>query len=354
MALRISLVAPVWYPVPPPGYGGIETVVSLLADGLAARGHDVTLFASGDSRTAARLVSPVGAAPGPVAGVGGEPALDAYHSLAAYQGSVDADVIHDHAAFIGPALGALADGPPVVHTVHGPWTDTTRRFYRLVADRVHLVAISGAQRAESGGVPHHAVVPNGIDVGSFPCVPRDEREDYLVFIGRSGPQKRPDAAIEVARRAGAPLKLVTKRKEQSERRYWDERVAPMLGPDVEVLEGLGHDDKAAVLCRARAMVFPIDWSEPFGLVMVEAMACGTPVVASPSGAATEVVEEGVSGRLCPTLEGMAEAVSAIDDISAEGCRAWVERRYSAEAMTAGYLELYEALVERRSLATAAG
>jgi glycosyltransferase involved in cell wall biosynthesis len=331
--VRIAQIAPVWFAVPPTGYGGIELVVSLLTDGLVDRGHDVTLFASGGSQTKARLVAPMDEPPDPA--LLGNVWFEAFHSLSAYLHAGEFDAIHDHSGIIGPALGALLDDhPPVLHTLHGPWTEPSRRYYSLVHERVHLVAISAAQRADHPGIRYAGVVHNGIDLPAYPLV--EKKDDFLVYIGRSNPDKGPTIAIEVARRAGLPLAMIVKRNEPFERAYWDEMVAPTLNDEVEVFESVTHATKTDLLSRARAMVFPIQWPEPFGLVMVEAMACGTPVVACPAGAAVELVEEGVTGFLRDSMDDLAAAVAQVERCSPQACRERVARHFSAEAMVTGY------------------
>jgi glycosyltransferase involved in cell wall biosynthesis len=206
----------------------------------------------------------------------------------------------------------------VVHTLHGPWTEPSRRLYRLLAPRVHIAAISAAQRDDNPAIPYAGVVHNGIDLTQYPlCIDKD---DFLVSIGRSTPDKGPAVAIEIARRAGLPLAMVVKREEPFERAYWDEVVAPRMNDEVEVYEGLSHERKVDLLCRARAMVFPIQWNEPFGLVMVEAMACGTPVVARPAGAAIEVVDDGVTGFLRQSVDELVDAVARVGECDPAACR----------------------------------
>jgi len=339
--VRIAQIAPVWFSVPPAGYGGIELVVSLLTDGLVDRGHDVTLFASGGSQTKAQLVSPMEEPPDPA--LLGNVWYETFHSLSAYLQAGEFDAIHDHSGIIGPALGALIGGrPPVVHTLHGPWTEPSRRYYSLLHDRVHLVAISAAQQADNPTIRYAGVVHNGIDLPTYPMV--DRKDDFLVYIGRSNPDKGPTIAIEVARRAGLPLAMIVKRNEPFERAYWDEMVAPTLNDEVEVFEAVTHETKTDLLSRARAMVFPIQWPEPFGLVMVEAMACGTPVVACPAGAAVELVEEGVTGFLRDSIDDLAGAVGEVDRCSPTACRERVSRHFSADAMVTGYEKILSDLV----------
>ena len=335
--MRIAQIAPPFLTVPPDGYGGIELVVAHLADGLVARGHDVTLFASGGSHTSARLHSPLERAPGPTAL--GDGYLNLAHLVDAYQRCGGFDVIHDHTA-LGVAIAAAADvRPAVVHTLHGPWTDSAKAFYGRVDHRVALVAISEAQRSMNDAVKYAGVVPNGIDVDSIPF--RDDKDDYLVFVGRCNPEKGPEIAVEVARKVGLPLVMVVKRSEPHEQAHWEAVVEPVLTGDEAIHDDVAPGDLAPLVAGARAMVFPIQWEEPFGLVITEAMACGTPVITRPYGAATELVDDGVTGFLCETVDDMVDAVGRLDTISAAACRERVERRFSKDAMVDGYGQIFE-------------
>jgi glycosyltransferase involved in cell wall biosynthesis len=337
--VRIAEIAPPWIPVPPEGYGGIELVVDLLAGGLRERGHDVTLFAPEGSRSAAEVVSPL---PAPSATSIGDPWVEAYHALVAYRRADHFDLVHDH-TFLGPALAAMRkDGLPVVHTLHGPWEGQACAYYELVHDQVHLVAISHAQRRANASVRYAATVANGIDLDRYP-LGDDRREDFLVYIGRSNPDKAPELAVEVAHRAGLPLKLVVKRREDAERDHWEREVEPRLNGSEEVLADIDHEEKLDLLRRGRAFVFPIRWEEPFGLVMVEAMACGMPVVATPRGAAAEIVVDGETGFLRDDLDGLVEAIAEVDGISPGACRTRVAEHFSGEAMVAGYEQLFQEL-----------
>jgi glycosyltransferase involved in cell wall biosynthesis len=343
-SLRIALVAPPFLPVPPPAYGGIERVVAMLADGLVARGHEVTLFAGPGSRTRARLVVPLDAAP-----LLGDPASSAdeqYHAAAAFVAAEQFDLVHDHTS-LGPLLGAmLYPRVPVVHTLHGPWTAPSKRLLGLLDGRVHFVAISDAQRRANLAVRYSGMIYNGVDLAAHPF--RAKKERFLVYVGRVSPEKRPELAIDIARLAGLPLTMIVKRSEPAEQAYWDHVVLPRLGADVEVLDQPPHDVKVDVIGRAQAMIFPIDWPEPFGLVMTESMACGTPVVARPLGAAPEVVEEGVTGFLRSTIAGMAEAVGEARRLSPYACRARAERLFSADVMVDSYERLYRTIAGIRA------
>jgi glycosyltransferase involved in cell wall biosynthesis len=340
--MRIAEVAPPWIAIPPEGYGGIELIVDVLARGLQARGHDVTLFAPEGSTSPAEVVSPL-----PPAGASaiGDAWHEAYHAVSAYQRADEFDLIHDH-TFLGPALAGMRHGrPTIVHTLHGPWDARTSAYYELVHQRVHLVAISETQRRANDDVRYAAVIPNGIDLDRYP-LHDGERDRYLVYIGRANRDKAPELAVELAHRAHLPLRLLVKRAEPAEQRYWNDKVLPRLGPHDEVLDEIGHDEKVELLQRARAFVFPIRWEEPFGLVMIEALACGTPVVATPRGAATDIVENGISGYLCADLSSLASRLQHVEEISPQSCRARVEQHFSADAMLDRYDQLFHALTRK--------
>ena len=333
--MKIAEIAPVWTTVPPKGYGGIELVVSELTESLVERGHDVTLFASGGSSTSAKLCSPFAEPPG--IGCEDGPAKDLYHATSVFLRAQEFDIIHDHSS-VGPWLGATINDVPVVHTLHGPWTPWVKHQFALVDGRVHVVAISRSQAAENPEINYAGVVPNGIDIDAYPF--RRDKEDFLLFVGRSNADKGPELAVEVAKRAGMPLVMVVKSNEPHEEEHWRREVEPRLTGTETVLSEVSHEVKVDLMGRARALVFPIQWSEPFGLVMVEAMACGTAVIATPRGAATEVVSDGQTGWLCRNPEAMVSALSRIDAISPDDCRARVGELFSTASMTDGYEEVF--------------
>lgn len=340
--MRVAEIAPPWLPVPPSGYGGIEMVVDLLARGLEREGHDVTLFASDGSESTARVVTPL-----PAVGADqiGAAMPEAHHVAVAYQHAHEFDVIHDHTT-VGPAVGALlGDGPPVVHTLHGPWNESARGYYAAIDPHIHLVAISETQRRANSDARYAATIPNGIDLDAYP-LGTEPREDFLVYIARATPDKAPDLALEIAHRAGLPLKLVVKRSDTDEQRYWEREIEPLLQDSDEVLKDLSHEAKVDLLRRGRAFIFPIRWEEPFGLVMVEAMACGMPVVATPRGAATELVDDGTTGFLRPDTDGLVEALAGTDRIDPGACRARVEAEFSASTMARRYEGLFATLATR--------
>lgn len=334
--MRIAEIAPPWFSVPPAGYGGIEWVVALLADGLADLGHDVTLFASGGSVTKAKLHTVFDDPPG---GPNiGKVYYDVVHALAAYQCRDEFDVIHDHSGIIGPCIGAHVE-QPVVHTLHGPFTDEAKRIYRLLSPPLHVVAISEAQRAGCPELDYAATVYNGIDLARYPF--RDTKEDYLLFLGRINREKGPEVAVEVAARAGMKLVMAVKMAEDQEKEYWRTVVEPRLTGSEEIIGEITVEEKADLLGRARAVLFSIQWPEPFGLVMTEAMACGTPVISFAYGAAPEVIADRRTGFLVGTVDEMVAAAGRVSEIDPAACRAHVAERFSAEVMVAGYEEIFE-------------
>jgi len=340
--VRIALLSPPWIPVPPSGYGGIEWIVSLLADELVARGHDVTLFATGDSKTSAdlRYVFDVG----PVAQM--HQALPySMHVGAAYQHIAEEaragrryDVVHDHTAWLSLAFAPLIP-TPVVHTLHGAAIEAERDFFHLVRNNADFVAISQYQTRTFTRIQITDVVPNAVDVSSYPF--NADKDDYLLSLGRIARDKAQHLAIEVAKRSGMPLVLAGKIDPGEDWTYFDEMILPHVDGQNVRFEGEVPDDrKRELFAGARALVFPIQWDEPFGLVMIEAMACGTPVIATPYGAVPEVVTDGVNGFIASSVDDMVEAVKKIDGISPEVCRAVVEQRFAPSVMTDGYEAVY--------------
>jgi glycosyltransferase involved in cell wall biosynthesis len=290
--MRIAILSPVWFAVPPSGYGGIEWVVSLLADGLVDAGHDVTLFASGDSRTKAKLAAVFEQAPSSQIG---RSLPELRHALSCFTRDGEFDVINDHAGPLSIALGGLVD-TPLVHTVHGPLNGEPGAVYEQLgqlAPDVGLISISLNQRRPRPDLNWAGNCPNALDLQLYPCKPH--RGDYLLFLGRMSPDKGAHRAISVAMETGLPLKLAGKKQDRKELAYFEQLVEPHLVGGIEYLGEVSHGQKVELLQNARATLFPIEWEEPFGLVMIEAMACGTPVIATRHGAVPEVIEDGRSG-----------------------------------------------------------
>jgi glycosyltransferase involved in cell wall biosynthesis len=345
--MRILEIAPPWFSVPPTGYGGIEWIVALLADGLVESGHDVTLLASGGSISLAEVDSIFDAPPSKRIG---DPWHETRHVVAGYLRRHEFDLVHDHTGTTGPALGALIDGPPVVNTLHGPWTDEVGPLHALLAPRLNLVAISHDQaRRAPAGVPVAAVIPNGIPIESFPVRPdRRTGDGYLAYVGRANAEKGPEVAVEVACRLHRPLKMLVKINEPAEQAYWRDIVTPHLhGADVQLLGDLSKTQKVRMLADADATIFPAQWPEPFGLVMAESMACGTPVVGYGDGAVAEIVLDGETGFVVPPgdVDALSAAVTRVAEIDPLACRARVEQHFSGERMVAGYVALFEHLTD---------
>lgn len=344
--MRIAQIAPPWLLVPPEGYGGVERLVGNLTEGLVDRGHDVTLFAPSGSRTQGRLVSPFEHTP-----LRTDPtAVDdnLFYMLSAYLAADQFDVIHDHTqSRVGPALGSMLGGnPPVVHTLHMPWTPIRERILGRIDDRIHIVASSWSQAGMNTDIRYAGMIYAGIDLDAHPL--GDEKEDYLIFIGRCSFEKGPDIALDVARAADRPLVMVLKRGEREEWEFFEQEVRPRLRECDRVFEQPPHVDKIRLLQRARATLFPIRWEEPFGQVMVESMACGTPVIAMRRGAALDLIVDGETGFLCDTPEQMIEAVRDASDLSPHACREHVSATFSSSMMVENYERLYTSLVARQA------
>ncbi|HEV8638900.1 MAG TPA: glycosyltransferase family 4 protein [Chloroflexota bacterium] len=349
--MRIAQAAPPFEPVPPKTYGGTERVVHTLTEELVRRGHEVTLFASGDSRSSATLFPVV------------DQALwhrdPPYDDLAPFWSLVigklwrrldDFDVVHSHLdCFAFPF--ARAAPRPVVTTLHGRLDlPELQPVYREFAD-VPLVSISDAQRRPVARANFVATVYHGIDLHEYELHRRPG--EYLAFLGRVSPTKGLDVAIRVARRVGMPLKIAARlplpdgyvpdAKRDAE--YYENVVKPLLaGPDVEFVGEVGGREKCEFLGNAAALLFPISWPEPFGLVMPEALACGTPVIALRHGSVPEVLAHGQTGFVCDDEDGMVEAIGRLGELDRAHCRAEAERRFSPSAMAAAYERVYEQLV----------
>jgi glycosyltransferase involved in cell wall biosynthesis len=337
--LRIAQVAPLFESVPPRLYGGTERIVSYLTEGLVRRGHQVTLFASGDSVTDARLVA------GTAVALRSNEVRDwvPYH-LAQLRAVIDRsgafDVIHNHMDYVGFPM-MVATATPLVTTLHGRLDLPDLPAVFDAFSEARLISISDAQRIPFAGARWCGTVYHGIPPSRYALGPGDG--GYLAFIGRISPEKCVDSAIRVARATRMPLKVAAK-VDRADDEYFRAVIQPLLGGDVEFLGEIGGEEKVRLLRDARALLFPIDWPEPFGLVMIEAMSCGTPVIARRRGSVTEVLDEGVTGFVCDDEDEMVAAVGAVGAVDRGTCREVFMRRFTDERMIDDYERIYAAVV----------
>ncbi|HEU4929792.1 MAG TPA: glycosyltransferase family 4 protein [Candidatus Krumholzibacteria bacterium] len=340
--MKIAQVAPLYESVPPSLYGGTERVVSYITEELVKEGHDVTLFASGDSITRARLIAPCARSlrldPEQVDPMAPHTILlDQVFARAA-----EFDVVHFHIDYLHFAMSRLAQIPNVT-TLHGRLDLPQSHVLLGHFDDMPLVSISDAQRRP---VPHArwvGTVYHGLPENLYSFHHRPE--EYLAFVGRISPEKRLDRAIRIARKSGLMLRVAAK-IDKVDQVYFHRTIEPMLdGPGVEFVGEIGEKDKDDFLGNALALLFPIDWPEPFGLTMIEALACGTPVIAWPCGSVPEVIDDGDTGFICRSIDEAVRAVARVGSLSRQRCRVVFEERYSASRMARDYVRVYEQLLE---------
>jgi glycosyltransferase involved in cell wall biosynthesis len=337
--LRIAVVAPPWVPVPPPAYGGTEAVVDRLCRGFQQRGHEVLLWTIGDSTCPVPKGWLYPRADGFQIG---SLLVELRHVLHAYDHLVDYDIVHDHSV-LGPFHAERYPDLPVVTTNHGPFNVALNDVYRALQHRVALIAISHHQASTANGVRVDRVIHHGLDPEAFAV--GDGGDGHFLFLGRMTPDKGARDAALVAKEAGVPLLIAAKMREPAEREYFDQRVRPLLDDQVRYVGEVDHQRKVALLGGARALLNPIRWPEPFGLVMIEALACGTPVLAFPEGAAPEIVDHGVTGFMCRDRDDMVERVGDVDRLDRGACRAAVEGRFSTARMVDEHLELFASVID---------
>lgn len=343
MPLNIGILAPPWIPLPPPSYGGIELVVTGLARELAGRGHAVTVLAApGSELRGVRVVTALRQLPSTI----GDSHAERAHVRAVANAFAGCDVVLDHSGLPGIVENSRW-ARPWAHVVHGPMTREMRALYRkahwAIPD-LELIAISNSQRYLAPELPWLHTCHNGMDLDGV--VFEAASGDHLAFLGRMSPEKGVVHAIEIARQAGVPLKIAAKCREAAEIAYFERAVEPRLGGEIEWLGELGAAEKFELLRRSRALLFPIQWNEPFGLVMIEAMAAGTPVLATPRGSVPEVVRDGVTGHVSADIATLSRAAATLDDGMRPSCRAHVERNFSVGRMTDAYEHALHLLLTR--------
>ncbi len=343
--MKIAIVVPPWFEVPPQGYGGIEVIVSLLADGFVDKGHQVTLFTVSSSKTKAHMFKIfdeemrfyLDEPPSSFLNT----ALT--HSLASYLeiSRGEYDIIHDNTWKEGLCSATFMD-IPVVHTLHGPFNEENKRFYSLFKDhsRIHFVTISNYQQTCLPGLNYIATVYNGINFPEYPY--SEKKEDFFFYIGRFNDEKAPHLACEVAEKLGAKLILAGKVNEKAERSYFAKYIKPHMSDKIEFVGELGHwsKKKMALFCHGKAFLYPIQWDEPFGITMAEALACGTPVVTFRRGSAPEVVAHGETGFVVETMDEFVDAVKHVNEINPRKCRERAEKMFTARTMVDNYERVY--------------
>jgi glycosyltransferase involved in cell wall biosynthesis len=343
--MRIAQIAPLWERVPPPAYGGIELVVGLLTDELVARGHEVTLFASGDSITSAKLESIHPQALRLDSKIKEYGIYELLQLAQVYERAGEFDLIHSHMGCAALPYSKLTP-TPTVHTLHGVFTPDNEKMFSYAKNQP-FVSISNAQREERLGLNHVATVYNGVDVSMHHFFPEADDPAYLAFLGRMSPEKGPHHAIEIAKATGLPLKMAGK-VDPVDAEYFASQIEPHVdGVQIQFLGEADHFMKNDLMGRAIATLFPITWREPFGLVTIESMAAGTPVIAMNLGSVPEIITDGTNGYRCNTVGECIAAVSKISTISRSGCREYVAQRFGVEQMTAGYEAVYHQILAEK-------
>jgi len=341
--VRIAQIAPLYESVPPKYYGGTERVVSYLTEELVRQGHDVTLFASGDSVTRARLIAPCRRSLRLDKSCIDQMAHHVVQLEKVFRDASQFDIVHSHLDYL-PFPLVRRQRTPVVTTLHGRLDiPDLVPLYREFSE-MPIVSISDAQRQPLPWLNWQGTVYHGLPENLYTY--REKPGTYLAFLGRISPEKRVDAAIEIAKQTGMELKIAAK-VDRVDREYFTEVIRPVLDhPLVEYVGEIGEGEKDEFLGNAYALLFPIDWPEPFGLVMIEAMACGTPIIACRRGSVSEVMQEGVTGFICDSVEEAVRAVERIPSLSRKECRQTFEKRFTVGQMAQAYLAIYHRLLGR--------
>lgn len=344
--MRIAQIAPLWERVPPPAYGGTELIVSLLTDELVRRGHEVTLFASGDSKTLARLEPCCSKALRRIGVTQQE--YTVYETLQltkVFERAGEFDLIHSHVDLATLPYARLVT-TPTVYTTHGIILPTTEKIW-IDNRSQNFISISNSQRRNDLGLNYVATVYNGIETNIYPFHPQPDSSPYLAFLGRISPEKGPHLAIAIAKRSGWHLKMAGK-IDPVDREFFAREIEPLIdGKQIEYLGEADHVAKCELMGKAVATLFPITWQEPFGLVMAESMAVGTPVIAMAMGSTREVIEDGKTGFLCNSIEECVAVLDRIGEIDRRACRDRVVANFSVQHMVDSYEAVYQKLLEKQ-------
>jgi glycosyltransferase involved in cell wall biosynthesis len=351
--MRIAIVAPPWLPIPPMGYGGTESIAHFLTEGLVKRGHDVTLFASGDSQTSARLISVFPQALGNSGEIKDDPLRPLLQYIECFERAEEFDIIHNHAQYAAMFLADLVK-TPVVHTLHGSFAkeytpegklSTLQKFRKS-----NFISISNAQRSDMPELNYVATVYNGINLGDFEF--SDKKENYLFWIGRIAPKKGPVDAIQVAKKLNMRLKIAAV-IDPIQQAYFASKVKPLIDGKLITFEGeVSYKEKSDLFKNALCTLYPVHWKEPFGLVMAESMACGTPVVALKRGSVEEIVEDGKTGYLSPDgVDNLTANVEKLLKLSeqeyakmSKNARKSVEEKFTVDKMVEEYEKVYRLVI----------
>jgi glycosyltransferase involved in cell wall biosynthesis len=343
--MRIAQVAPLWEQVPPPAYGGTELVVSLLTEELVRRGHDVTLFASGDSHTTAKLESVHPKALRLDTNVKDHSIYDMLNMNRVYERAQEFDIIHSHVGCVSMPYSTLVK-TPTIHTLHGIFTPDNERMFAHVRDQP-FISISNSQRDHKLGLNYVATVYNGIDTDTYEFHSQPNNPPYLAFLGRMSPEKGAHLAIQIAQKSGWHLKMAGK-VDSVDREYFEQQVMPYVdGVQIEFLGEANHRQKSELMGGAVATLFPITWKEPFGLVMIESMVTGTPVIAMSLGAAPEIIAHGRSGFLCQTVDECVAAIAQAMQLDRRVCHDHVLVNFTAKRMADGYEAVYRKVLAEK-------
>jgi glycosyltransferase involved in cell wall biosynthesis len=341
--MRIAQIAPIIERVPPKKYGGTERVVHALTEELVKRGHDVTLFASGDSITSAKLFSvyPKSLREARLKDIYGSNIWSMLSIGMAYSMQKSFDIIHDHSGYLSLPTANIAETPVVV-TMHGPITTDVRKIYDRLRNP-HLVTISNSQGFPAPTLNYAGTVYNGLYLEDYPF--SEEHDGYLLFVGRISMEKGVHHAIEVAQELDMPL-IIAAKLETVDEPYFHQYIKPLLSEQIKWIGEVDEKERNLLMSKAKCFLHPVTWREPFGLTLIEAMACGCPVIAFDKGSIPEIIRNGETGFVVQDIEGMLDAVLSVDTIDRNKCREHALTNFSAQKMAEGYEAVYKKILEK--------